>query len=161
MARQPDIQYVQFYTAGSAARKIEVQRQPQKSASAPQVQTRPGVRRRRRKIIRIDPIAVCAMAVAAFLLITMAIGMIELGSVNDEAARMDSYVTQLQAENAQLRTEYQSGYDLDDIEEKALEMGLVPESQVEHITIRVEHPKPEPEPTAWDEFVLFLTGLFA
>ena len=161
MARQPDIQYVQFYTAGSAARKVEVKRQPQRPTPAPQVQTRPGVRRSRRKIIRIDPIAVCAMAVAAFLLLTMAIGMIQLGAVNDEAVRMDNYVTQLQAETAKLRAEYKSGYDLDDIEEKALEMGLVPESQVEHITIRVQHPQPEPEPTAWDEFVLFLTGLFA
>ena len=161
MARQPDIQYVQFYTAGSAARKIEVKRQPQRPTPAPQVQARPGVRRSRRKIIRIDPIAVCAMAVAAFLLITMAIGMIELGSVNDEAARMENYVTQLQAENVQLEAEYKAGYDLDDIEEKALQMGLVPESQVEHITVKVEHPQPEPEITAWDEFKLFVAGLFA
>lgn len=161
MARQPDIQYVRFYTSGSAARKIEPERRQSVERPQTQAQTRPRVRRAQRKVIRIDPISLCAMLVAGVMLIAMAIGMIKLGSVNDEADRMEEYVSRLRAENAQLQAEYESSYDLADVERKALEMGMVPVGQLQQIQVPVEHPQRAPEPSAWEEFKAFMTELFA
>lgn len=159
MARRTDVQYVRFYTTGSAARKLEPQEKPKRKAPRPQPQHK--IRPDTRKVIRIDPISLCAMAVAAVLLVTMAIGMIELGSVNAETERMESYVSQLRAENTQLHAEYSAGYDLDEVEQMALEMGFVPVDQVEHVTIHVEPPQPEQEMTAWQEFCAAVRELFA
>lgn len=157
MARQPDIQYVRFYTAGSAARKLEVVSEPQKQVELPKSR----VRRQRRKVIRIDPIALCAVAVAVFMFAAMIAGLAELTAVSSRADKMESYAAQLQSENAQLRQTYEAGYDLADIEEKALGMGMVPVEQVEHITVQVETKQPEPELTFWEELRLTVAELFA
>ena len=157
MARQPDIQYVRFYTAGSAARKLEVVSEPQKKAQLP----KPKVRRQRSQVIRIDPIALCAVAVALFMFAAMVAGVVELAAVSIRADKMESYAAQLQSENTQLRETYESGYDLEEVREKALAMGMVPADQVEHITVRVETKQPEPEPTFWEELGRITGELFA
>ena len=157
MARQPDIQYVRFYTAGSAARKLEVVSEPQKKVQLP----KPKVRRQRSQVIRIDPIALCAVAVALFMFAAMVAGVVELAVVSIRADKMESYAAQLQSENTQLRETYESGYDLEEVREKALAMGMVPADQVEHITVRVETKQPEPEPTFWEELGMMIAELFA
>ncbi|MBQ7344680.1 MAG: hypothetical protein IJW45_01275 [Oscillospiraceae bacterium] len=161
MARQPDIQYVRFYTTGSAARKIELLPQPKEKTAPARPKQRRKVRRREQVVLRIDPISLCAMLVAGILLVAMIVGMIELGSIDAQADQMETYVSELRAENAQLQAEYEAGYDLDDIREKALAMGLVSIDQVEHITIHVEHPQPEPERSAWDTFWADFWDMFA
>lgn len=157
MARQPDIQYVKYYTAGSAARKIEFKQPVKKNVSLPQ----PKVRREQKTVIHLDPISLCALVVAAVMLMAMAIGMIQLGSVNAEADKLEGYVADLQSENVRLHKEYESGYDLEAVRQEALAMGMVPMDQVEQITIDVRIAQPEPEPTVWEEFGTFLAGLFA
>ncbi len=158
MARQPDIQYVKFYTAGSAARKIEPVKRPAKNgAKLPEMKPRG----QKRKVIRIDPISLCAMVTAAVMLIAMAVGLMELGRLSDQADQMESYAATLSAENAQLRAQYRAGYDLKDVEQKALDMGLVPKNQLQHITVSVEVPQEELPMTAWEEFCQFVTELFA
>ena len=150
MARQPDIQYVQYYTGGSAARKLEPEkRQSKNGAKLPQVRRRA----QKRKVIYIDPIAVCAMVVA--------VGMLRLGNLTEQADRMEQYADTLNQENAALRAEYQNSYDLKDVEQKALAMGLVPGSQLKHVTVKVEVPESEPELTPWQEFCRFVTEMFA
>lgn len=160
MARQPDIQYVRYYTAGSAARKIELQPEKKKKNNVP-VPQRPQTRRRQRTVIPVDPISVLAVMVAGFMLIAMVVGMLRLGAVNAEVEAMDSYVSELQQENIVLREEYKSGYDLKDVEQKALEMGLVPIEQVEHVTIEVVEPVADAEPTFWEKAAAFFSELFA
>lgn len=158
MARQPDIQYVQFYTAGSAARKLEPVKRPAKNgAKLPKMRPRVD----KRKVIRIDPVSVCAVCVAAVMLVAMAIGMLEYGQISQQADNMEQHAAQLSADNAQLRATYRSGYDLKDVEQKALDMGLVPESQLQHVTVKVEVPAAEPELTGWQEFWRDVTELFA
>ena len=160
MARQPDIQYVRYYTSGSAARKIELQPEKKKKNNVT-VPQRPRTRRQRRTVIPVDPISVLAVLVAGFMLVAMVVGMLRLGAVNAEVEAMDGYVSQLQQENAALREKYESGYDLKDVEQKALEMGLVPIEQVEHVTIEVIDPVAESEPTFWEKAAAFFSELFA
>ena len=160
MARQPDIQYVRYYTGGSAARKIELQPEKKKKNIAAQPQ-RPRTRQQKKTVIHLDPISVLAVMVAGVMLIAMAIGMLRLGQVNTEVDAMNSYAAQLQQENASLRQEYESGYDLEDIEQKALEMGLVPIEQVQHVTVAVPETPVEAEPTFWEKAAAFFSELFA
>lgn len=158
MARQPDIQYVRFYTDGSAARKIELQ--PEKKKKQVSLPQRPRVRRQKRMVIHVDPISVLAMLVAGVMLITMVVGMLRLGSINSEAEVMEDYVSDLQAQNNALQEKYESGFDLRDVEQKALEMGLVPIEQVEHITIELPRIVEEAEPTFWENVGAFFSELF-
>ena len=74
---------------------------------------------------------------------------------------MEQQVAELRAENAALQAEYESGYDLADVERTALALGMVPKEQVEHVTLYVA-PAPQQEtigPLA--QFWSFLIGLFA
>lgn len=158
MARQPDIQYVRFYTDGSAARKIELQ--PEKKKNNVPVPQRPRVRRQQKTVVHVDPISMFAVLVAGVMLIAMAVGMLQLGAINAENARMESYVEELRTENAQLRAEYEAGYDLKDVEQKALEMGLVPVDEVEKVIIEVPEDVTEPEPTLWENVGAFFSELF-
>ena len=158
MARQPDIQYVQYYTGGSAARKLEPEkRQIKNGAKLPQVRRRT----QKRKVVYVDPVSVCALTVAVVMVIAMAVGMLRLGNLTDQADRMEQYATAMNQENADLRAQYRAGYDLKDVEQKALAMGLVPEEQLQHVTVKVEVPEAEPELTGWQEFCLFVTEMFA
>ena len=80
MAMQPDIQYVRFYTTGSAARKLELQPKKEKAKiSAPQ---RPQTRRKQKTVVYIDPVSMFAVLVAGVMFIAMAVGMLQLGSIN-------------------------------------------------------------------------------
>ena len=157
MARQPDIQYVRFYTDGSAARKIELQ--PKKKTVAP-VPQRPRVRREKKTVVAVDPISLLATLVACVMLIAMAVGMLQLGGINADNQKLEAYVEDLRAENASLRAEYEAGYDLKDVEQKALEMGLVPIDQVEKVVIEVPETVQEPEPTFWENVGAFFSELF-
>lgn len=158
MALQPDIQYVRFYTSGSAARKLELLPKKEKvKISAPQ---RPQTHRKKKTLVYIDPISVFAVLVAGIMFIAMAVGMLRLGSVNSEVDRMSEYVMQLQAENTTLRNEYRSGYDLQDVEQKALEMGLVPVEQVEKVVVDVPEIAEEPELSFWEKVGAFFSELF-
>ena len=67
MALQPDIQYVRFYTSGSAARKLELLPKKEKvKISAPQ---RPQTRRKQKTVVYIDPISMFAVLVAGVMFI--------------------------------------------------------------------------------------------
>jgi hypothetical protein len=159
MARQPDIQYVRFYTDGSAARKVELQPE-KKKINAPVAPQRPRVRRQTKTVVHVDPISMFAVLVAGVMLIAMAVGMLKLGAINAENVRMESYVAELRTENAQLRAEYEAGYDLKDVEQKALEMGLVPMDQVEKVVIEIPEDVTKPEPTFWENVAAFFSELF-
>lgn len=160
MARQLDIQYVRFYTAGTAARKVDipaVPARPERPATLP----KPRVRQRKRQVICVDPVAMCAVVVAAVLFVAMAVGVVELAGASKSSQKMESYTAKLQAENAQLQEIYDSGYDLADIQEKALAMGMVPVTQVPHITVQVPVTETEPELTFWQQLSQTIRELFA
>lgn len=156
MARQPEIQYINAYVAGSAAYKIE---------SAPvrkhkKVQL-PKQKRAKKTVIAFDPVAIGGILVASVLLVLMFVGMFQLQGIRQDQMALQQYVGALQQENEQLSERYASGYDLEEIERIALAMGMVPSSQVPHINLDVSVPQVVEEPTAWETFCMFLTGLFA
>ena len=154
MARKPDVQYIRFYTDGSAARKV---------ASVAPLKTikLPKVKKQKKLLLYIDPVAIAGIAMAVIMLTLMAVGVMQLKTARQEMQTMAAYVSTLQEENASLQATFSEGYDLDQIEKTALALGLVPKEQVRHVTVFVPELIVEEEPDAWERFYIFLTGLFA
>lgn len=153
MAQKTQIQYIRFYTDGNAARKIAPV-MPWRTARLPKIN------RQKKIVLRIDPVAVVGIVVAVAMMIMMALGVCQYMAAKEEAQRMEQYVQTLSKDNAVLQSTYDS-VDLTAIEQTALALGMVPENQVEHIVLKVPPVEVVEEPTQWETFLIFLTGLFA
>ena len=127
-------QYVQYYTAGSTARKLAPVI-PLNPTALPRTK----VQQKRLKIY-VDPVALLGTVVAVAMLITMLVGVSTLKSEQAKTATMVEYVESLQAESEALRTQYAEKCNLADIEEAALALGMVPKEEVAHTLIQVELP---------------------
>ena len=78
MERKPEIQYVgQFYVLGSTAPQI-AEKQKKKKAALPRL------KRQSQKVIYVDPVALCGMAVAAVMLVVRVLGADTVRSLIDE-----------------------------------------------------------------------------
>lgn len=155
MARQPEIQYINAAVCGSSAYQLDVKPLRKKKAQLPKM------KRQKKKVVAIDPIALMSIGVACVLFVLMVVGFCRLQDARAETAALSNYVNTLQERNSQLQDTYEAGYDLEEIEKIALAMGKVPASQVPQISVQVEVPEEVEEPTAWENFYAFLTGLFA
>lgn len=154
MARQPDIQYIRFYTDGSAARKAA-------PVSYEKARKKPRARKQKQPVLYVDPLAILGVAAAAVLLIMMVVGLVNFYNAQHQLQVMENYVQQLAQENQQLQEKYDAGYDLEEIRKVAEALGMVPKEELESIIINIPAPEPEPEPTFWEKIGTFLSGLFA
>ena len=154
MANKPEIQYIRYYTDGSAARKPEIKvALPKKTAP-----------KKKKAVVRkicIDPIAVIGLVVSCVLLLCMATSFTELMEVRAQQQQLQSYVDTLREEKDELEETYRDGYTLKEIEQMALAMGMVPHQEVQHITVHLPEREPVAEPTFWQQVTHFLTSLFA
>ena len=159
MAKKHDILYVNFYTGGSAAHKIELApTQPSYPEPAPAPKARP----KQRIVIHVDPLAIASIVVSVVMLVLMMVGTLTLTEAHAQENRIASSIQVLQAENARLQAEYDEVYDPAAIQEAALALGMVPVEQVEHRTIRVPAMEEIPEePSIWEQIQDFFEGLFA
>lgn len=157
MAKKPEIQYIdKFYVHGSEARVLELK--PRRRLirtvlplSAPDKTIR----------IPVDPVAICGVVVAVALMAALILGTMQYVQVCREYRAMMDYVVTVQNENVELQESYRSKVDLEAVEQRALELGMIPIEMADKITIRAERPVPEPEMTIWDEIKWFCEGLFA
>ena len=156
MANKNDIQYItQFYVPGSEAPKVAPKEQPGKfKAPAHKYLKQEQIK------VYVDPVALCSVVVAAAILIVMAVSLWQFAAVCEEHEAMESYLVQLQDENALLEHSYRSSYDLAEIEQKALALGMIPASEAQTLHVTVTIPVPEAEPTLWENIVWFFEGLF-
>ena len=157
MVKKPDIQYIdRFYVHGSEARVVELK--PKRRliktilpAAAPDHSIR----------IFVDPVAICGIVVAVALLAMLIVGTMQYVQSSRRHQAMMDYVVTVQNENVALRDQYRSRIDLEQIEQRALEMGMIPLAEAEVITISGVLPVKEPEKTPWEEFIWLCEGLFA
>lgn len=157
MALKPDIMYVSYYTAGSAA--YDMERKVAKPKSAP---VRKHRRSAKKRVIAVDPVALCGIVVAVCMFFALVSGVQEYQDTLLQNQRMQAYMEQLENENAALQLTYQNSYDANAVYEMATAIGMVPQDQVEHVQIRVDIPQQEEAQLSfWENVSLFLTGLFA
>ena len=154
MAQQPDIQYIRYYTDGSAARKV-APLAPLKTLKLPKI------RLKKRITLHVDPLAIAGILMAVVMMVLMAVGVANLNTASQQLQTMESYVQTLTEENVQLNNAFHEGYDLEEIRTTALALGMVPKDQVQHVTIRIPAEIVEEKPSSWERFYTFLTGLFA
>ena len=156
MAARVDVQYIRFYTDGSAAKQVAPLFPEEKKAR--RVRARKAAHR---KTIYVDPVAIFSIVVAAALLVCMVVGLASLQQARLQNAQMLSYLQDLEQENERLQQTYAGGYDLQEIEKTALALGMVPAENVRNDVISVQMPMQEQDASGWEQFVAFLTGLFA
>lgn len=150
-----NVQYIRYYTDGTAARKLEY------TAPRPKKIVKPKPHVEKRKKVYVDPVAILGVLVAVCMLIVMAIGITQLQQAQQDAAVMEQYVAQLTKENENLRTEYAQSYDLEAIEKTAIALGMVPSDTVKQTQIQITMPQEAEDPTVWETIGTFLTSLFA
>ena len=155
MARKPDIQYVRYYTDGSAARQLEVYSPRKNKTAAPRPKKQKGY------VIYVDPLAVGGILLAAVMLVMMLVSSIQLAVARQELSTAQAYVTTLTQSNEQLRRTYDEGYDLEEVEKSALALGMIPISQATTILVDVEEEEIVEEPTFWERVSMKLAELFA
>ena len=155
MVRKPDIQYIdKFFVPGAAAPQIKTREDDKQWVKT--------VQSRKPKLkILVDPVALCALVVAAAMIVLMLVGIFQFKAACDAREEVKTYLTQLQNQNARLNHEYNIQVDLADIRSQALALGMVPIEDAQVIHISVEMPEIEPEPSFWDDVVWFFSGLFA
>lgn len=157
MAEKTKIQYINFYTDGSAARQYELPRKPEKQENAPQAKPR-----RKRRVVYVDPLALGSIAVSVVMFVLMAVGVVQMYTIHTQQQELKAQVAQLYTQNQALEEEYRAGIDLEEIRESALALGMIPAEQAQQVTIWVERPVEIPEElTFWEEIMAFFSGLFA
>jgi hypothetical protein len=153
---QNNSRYIQFYTPGSAAVKVQIQDE-QKWAPLPEPKPEKKI------LIPVDPVAIFGFVVAVCMLVLMTIGINQLNYARREVATLEHYVAQLTAENNALQETYEAGYDLEEVRQKALDMGMVPVEEIAqtHIFVTMPPVQTEEPVTGWERVSTYLTGLFA
>ncbi len=161
MAQKPykhNIEYIQkYYSYGSEAKVIEfkpVNQEPEKP-QLPKREKEPVT------TICIDPIALCGVMVAIVMVLVMVASMIQYGVICQDHAVMAGYVNELWEDHVLLTHQYTAGYDLEEIETTARALGMIPISEAQTMSIRVEVPVPQEEPGFFDNLIWFFSGLFA
>ena len=155
MASQPEVRYINAYVSGTAVPQPE--KIPQKKSSV----RLPKVKKQQKWLIHVDLVAVGGILAAFVLSIMLIVGLVQMSQAQQEAKMYQQYALSLQEENEELRNTYTSSYDLEEVRDIALAMGMVPAEQVQHVTMQVVTPQVEQEPTAWESFWAFLLGMFA
>ena len=155
MARQTEIRYVNLYMVGSTACQLEPVQQKKKPVRLPRAP------RQQKLLICVDSLTIIGFVVAFVMIIAMTVGVVQLNAARSEAAALEAYVASLEEENAELKTTYREGYDVEEIQRYAEAMGYIPISQAQTVYVHVEEPRVPEEPTAWEDFCMFLAGLFA
>ena len=133
MTEKPKIQYIgQFYVPGSEAQVLAPKKKKKKAKTK-----LPIAKQEQVKAIYIDPVALIGITVAVVMLAVMVVGALQLRSDWAQYEQMSNYVSRLNQNNAELERTYRDGYDLEDIRDKALALGMVPVEEVPSRTITV------------------------
>ena len=129
MVQKPDIQYItQFYTYGSEAKVLELKPvKKKKKFTLPKAHPEQKIR------IMVDPVAWAGILVALVMVVLMAVSVSSYLDVCAEYEVMTNHVIDLQNINVKKQQEYTKLYDLDDVEEKALALGMIPMEEAEVI----------------------------
>ena len=155
MLRQPDIQYIQMYQYGSTAYKLQPSAPVKKNPyQLPEQVAKPRPVRR----TLLEPLSLCAIALACVMLLTMVVGMLQVGELTSRHRELENHIDVLQAQRADLQKSYEDAYDLHQVEIRARQIGLVAADEAVHVPMGKLETVPREEPglaqrvkAVWDE----------
>ena len=153
MARKPDVLYIRYETDGSAARSLEpiVHRAKTKL---------PEPKRKADPVIRLDPLAFVGIVVSAVMVVLMSVSVFQLIELQDRNDQMQEYIQILESKNADLTDTFWDECDLQELEEKALALGMIPVDQAQRIKVSIPVDENGEETSIKKSGWTFLTGLF-
>lgn len=153
MARNTD-RYVRYYTFGSAAPKLD---RPEPRQKLPKMKPA-----QKRKPLPIDPVAALGSAVALLLAVLMVVGLLQVTGANARIRELETEVMTLELEREALREIYEEGYDLEQIREEALSMGMIPAEDAARIRVSTSARSEEaPRLSWWDSLLVSMRQIFA
>ena len=155
MAMQTEIRYINAYVSGTAAPQPE--RKPQKHSMA----QLPKIKKQPRYVIPVDVVALSGILAAVVLTVMLVVGLVQMNQAQQQAKMYREYAISVQEQNAALKDTYTSSFDLEEVREIAITMGMVPAEEVTHLQMESFEPQQVQEVTAWESFWTFLVGLFA
>lgn len=129
MAQKMEVRYIRYYSDGSAAHKLEPKLPFKKIARKPKA------KKQKQIVVPIDPLAIVGIVLAVVMLVLMIVGSVQLKAAQQQQAQMESYLQTLTQDHADLQMEYANGYDLAEVEEYAIALGMIPVEQAEHISL--------------------------
>lgn len=154
MDQKPVIQYVgQFYVYGSEV-KVKKRNEPKRTLL-------PTVKTTRERKVYIDPVAVGGIALAVCILVALVVGGIRLSACMTGYNAAEETLSELKRENARLEHAYRTSLNLETVQKRAEELGMIPQAEAAQASIRVTVPEHKGEPSAWENFVWFISGLLA
>ena len=154
MAQQLEVRYISYYCAGSSALKV-APAVPQKKLAIPRKN------KVKKRVFFVDPVAYAGIGLAMVMTISMLVGFVSLNAAQQEELAMASYVETLRQENKELTETFEAGYDLAEVEEVALALGMVPAEQLQKVIIEDVEPVQEPEQSKWNNFWTSIVDFFA
>ena len=159
MTQRAGVEYVRYYTSGSAALKLEPVQDPR---FVPTETPAASPYKLKRKKIFVDPVAVASILLAVCMLVAVFAGFARLKQARGEVEAMEAYVHTLQAEHAVLNRRYKSGYDLEVIRETALALDMIPAEQAACVKIPIPQEQENPaQMSFWERLDTFFAGLLA
>lgn len=158
MARQPDIQYIQMYNYGSTARKIAPRPQARKEKYQLPEQL-PRKAQVRQKLL--DPLSVCAIALACVMLVALVIGVSQLGELTVRRYELRQHIETLDRQQANLHKLYEETYDFREVEFRAYQMGMIGGDEAVHVQMDAVNPEPQQEPGFMEQLQQLFEELFA
>lgn len=164
MARQPDVQYIQMYNYGSTARKLEPKApEKKKRYQLPEqgVKAQNHVQPKPHSVLLSDPLSVCAVAAAVLLLICLTVGMLQIGILNSQRHELEAYILDLRSQRADLQATFEQSYDLEQVEARARQMGMIAASEATHVKLELPEAKAEEELTFAQQVRENIRELFA
>lgn len=153
MAKRNDIQYIRYYTPGTAVPKTVRQTNTKHLPDGP-------APAQERKSIPVDPVSMVGTVVSVLLLVCMLVGLFQLHGISAQIREAESRIAVLKAENAMLDEEFRSSYDLEEIRVAASALGMIPEEEALHVNVRVEVPVQQEEPGWLEQMFLDFKALF-
>lgn len=112
-------------------------------------------------VLRIDPLALAAVVLSVVMAMVLCVGMVELEQVRSEQRTLQRYVWDLEDRNEVLEQKYSEQYDLNEVRQAALGMGMVPADQLPHEALSVTIPQEPETPNIFQRLADFFRGLFA
>lgn len=154
MAQQLEVRYINYYCAGSSALKV-APAIPQKKLAIPRK------KKLKNRVFYVDPVAYAGIGLAVIMTIFLLVGFVQLNAAQQEELAMASYVETLRQENKELTATFEAGYDLEQVEEVALALGMVPAEQLQKVIIEDAVSVQEPEENKWNNFWTAVVDFFA
>ncbi len=160
---KPKIEYIQYYTAGSAAVKLDVPQPARTGQSGQRRAPRPVQKQVKPLVIAFDPVALLAITVAIIMVVLMGVGTSRLKDAQTQQEAMADYVDALAEKKQELELEFDDGYDVQAVKDAALALGMIPAEEAPRLEVEMDHPEPpaEEKPSLVDSFSAILANLLA